>query len=222
MLIKELLAMNEAASQPLHLMARAGSKASKAMPYYDFKAAVDSIGTKYSVTKGPDGKRYFISNKKVVGIYDDLEKTGVVFTATGLKEELAYTDFEDWKAAVLNSYPAQAKKIKFKGRMEGDKDTISAEVPGEDRCYGVWDQDKEQGQVLSEDEPPARPSRTAFKLGTKIKIVSGPKDVIGKEGHIAEIRRGLGNPTFTVDYDYDEKTGHSKSVMLSKSNIKLA
>ena len=66
-----------------------------------------------------------------------------------VKEE-AFTDFDDWKQAVLNSYPQQAKKIKFKGRMEGDKDTISAEIPGEDRCFGVWDQDKEKGVVLSE------------------------------------------------------------------------
>ena len=67
-----------------------------------------------------------------------------------MNEAQAYTDFEDWKAAVLHSYPAQAKKIKFKGRMEGNKDTISAEVPGEDRSYGVWDQDEEKGVVLSE------------------------------------------------------------------------
>ena len=70
--------------------------------------------------------------------------------APKVQEAVSYTDFDDWKAAVLNSYPAQAKKIKFKGRMEGNKDTISAEVPGEDRSYGVWSQDEEKGVVLSE------------------------------------------------------------------------
>jgi hypothetical protein len=76
--------------------------------------------------------------------FGSLEESAII-------EAQSYTDFDDWKAAVLHSYPAQAKKIKFKGRMEGDKDTISAEVPGEDRSYGVWDQDKEKGVVLSED-----------------------------------------------------------------------
>jgi hypothetical protein len=34
--------------------------------------------------------------------------------------------------------------------MEGKKTTISAEIPGEDRSYGVWDQEEEKGKVLSE------------------------------------------------------------------------
>lgn len=67
-----------------------------------------------------------------------------------ITEAVAYTDFDDWKQAVLNSYPAQAKKIKFKGRFEGGKHTISAEIPNEDRSYGVWDGDKDKGVVLSE------------------------------------------------------------------------
>lgn len=65
-----------------------------------------------------------------------------------LNEAQVYTDFDDWKKAVLNSYPMQAKKIKFKGKMEGEKTTISAEIPGEDRSYGVWDLDKSKGEIL--------------------------------------------------------------------------
>jgi len=67
-----------------------------------------------------------------------------------IKEAKGFTDFDDWKQAVLNSYPAQAKKMRFKGRMEGDKDTISAEVPGEDRSYGVWIQNADKGYVLND------------------------------------------------------------------------
>lgn len=323
------------------------------------------------------------------------KSTMVKFFAAKEVKEAAYTDFDDWKQAVLNSYPVQAKKMKFKGRMEGTKDTISAEVPGEDRCYGVWDQDKEKGVVLSEargdtieahgirgmkctpwrrtfknvealnkwveandsvevyatrdtdlaaqgklspvpgvkkvsesgnpiryhrlypsvpldqhsdhpynklsdeklnnqyanqteladklDTPGARdkaeiarsiqinrernkyderevfnrkrldadkikrqasdvkrltklglvtpkvtesagvkPNRSPFKIHAKVKIKSGPKDVIGKEGIIAEIRRDVqGIATFTIDYDFDEKTGHYKSIQLKKTDISL-
>lgn len=67
-----------------------------------------------------------------------------------VNEATSYTDFDDWKKAVLHSYPAQAKKIQFKGRFEGGKHTISAEIPNEDRSYGVWDGDADKGVVLSE------------------------------------------------------------------------
>lgn len=75
-----------------------------------------------------------------------------------VNEAITYTDIEDWKKAVKNSYPQHASKIRFNGRMEGGKMTVSAEVPGEDRCFGVWDQEDEKGEVLSEnifeaDEP---------------------------------------------------------------------
>ena len=75
---------------------------------------------------------------------------GSIKESVEMNEAKSFTDFDAWKQAVLTSYPQQAKKIKFKGRMEGGKDTISAEVPGEDRSYGVWDQDEEKGVVLSE------------------------------------------------------------------------
>lgn len=69
---------------------------------------------------------------------------------TKVDESITYTDIEDWKKAVKNSYPQHASKIRFNGRMEGGKMTVSAEVPGEDRCFGVWDQEDEKGEVLSE------------------------------------------------------------------------
>ena len=75
----------------------------------------------------------------------------LIYKSVGMvREATEYTDFNDWKHAVLNSYPVQAKRIKFKGRMEGSKMTISAEIPGEDRSYGVWDEDKGNGVVLTE------------------------------------------------------------------------
>lgn len=146
--------------------------------------------------------------------------------------EEAYTDFDDWKQAVLNSYPTKAKQIKFKGRMEGGKDTISAEVPGEDRCYGVWNQEKEKGVVLSEAKGDMikaygikDKNQSPFKIHAKVKIKSSPsvpKDVVGKEGVIGEIRRDAqGIATFTIDYDFDEKTGHYKSIQLKKADISL-
>jgi len=61
---------------------------------------------------------------------------------------MKYKDYEDWQAAVKKAYPEYAAKMKFKGRVEQGQDTISAEVPGLDRCFGVWSQDMEEGEVV--------------------------------------------------------------------------
>jgi uncharacterized protein YxjI len=65
-----------------------------------------------------------------------------------LKEEIEYNNFDAWKRAVLDEYPTLANKIRFKGRVEKNKMLISAEIPGQDRSYGVWDQDAGNGVVL--------------------------------------------------------------------------
>jgi hypothetical protein len=63
----------------------------------------------------------------------------------------------------------------------------------------------------------------AHKVGDKVTIVKGPKDVKGKEGRIGEIRKQVykGAPkTYTVDYDHHETTGERKSVQLQSKHIK--
>ena len=57
-------------------------------------------------------------------------------------------DYKEWESAVKKAYPDEAAQIKFKGHIEQGKDTISAEIPGKDRSYGVWDSDKDEGTVL--------------------------------------------------------------------------
>ena len=57
-------------------------------------------------------------------------------------------DFEKWQQEVKEAYPEYAAKIKFKARIEDGKDTVSAEVPGQDRSFGVWDNDTFTGTVL--------------------------------------------------------------------------
>lgn len=103
---------------------------------------------------------------RVRGEVDPSTQMQYTFTrANYVGESKDFGDFEEWKKAVLLSYPAQAKKIKFKGRLEGKKHTVSAEIPGEDRSYGVWDMDTENGVVLSEGSSP-------FKPNAKVKSVT--------------------------------------------------
>lgn len=61
-----------------------------------------------------------------------------------------WADLEKWKAAVKHAYPDVAKKLVFKAKIESGISTISAEVPGQDRSYGVWDMDEKKGYVLGE------------------------------------------------------------------------
>lgn len=130
--------------------------------HHEWTDLVDAVknrttGTFGQVKLAQKGDSYTLLNSKGDEVaylsateMDDLAKQASDYLQ--LNEETVYTDFNDWKKAVLNSYPAQAKKIIFRGRMEGKKTTISAEIPGQDRSYGVWDQDDEEGVVLSEAE----------------------------------------------------------------------
>ena len=64
----------------------------------------------------------------------------------------------------------------------------------------------------------------AIKLNSKVKIHAPGKDYHGKVGHVGEIRKGLHDKapkTYTVDYDYDTKTGNKKSIQLDKSQLKM-
>lgn len=56
-----------------------------------------------------------------------------------------------------------------------------------------------------------------IKLGSKVVIHKGPKDVVGKVGTVGEIRHGLHKKaakTYTVDHD-------GGSIQLSKDQIRL-
>ena len=65
-------------------------------------------------------------------------------------EKTTLTDREEWMDAVKKAYPDKANKIQFKGGVEDGKHIFWAQVPGEDRAYGVYDMDNEEGEVLGE------------------------------------------------------------------------
>ena len=139
---------------------------------------------------------------------------------TPVKEAKQFTDYDDWKQAVLLSYPAQAKKIKFRGRIEGTKNTISAEIPGEDRSYGVWDNDTENGVILSEVKE-IEEGFSPYKPNSRVKIVGGPVDVRGLEGFIGEIKTDAsGKRTFVVDIS-DGSAKATRSVTLLPKDVRL-
>lgn len=68
------------------------------------------------------------------------------------EDDLDTKKLNAWKEKVKKAHPDHAAKMKFKGRYEGGKDMICAEVPGLDRCFGVFDMDKQKGDVLGEEK----------------------------------------------------------------------
>jgi hypothetical protein len=72
-------------------------------------------------------------------------------------------DRDEWMDAVKKAYPHLADKIKFKGRVEDGKHLFFAEVPGEDRAYGVYSMDDEEGEVLGEAKK--RKKKTTVMVG---------------------------------------------------------
>jgi hypothetical protein len=73
-----------------------------------------------------------------------------------------------WKAEVLKAYPELSKKIRFLSKSDN---TISAEIPGQDRSYGVFDLGTEEGEVLGETKQRLDPKcwKGYRKSGTKMK-----------------------------------------------------
>ncbi len=55
-----------------------------------------------------------------------------------------------WQEAVKKAYPKVANKLKFNARSERGVHTMSAEVPGQDRSYGVFDVESGKGVILGE------------------------------------------------------------------------
>lgn len=65
-----------------------------------------------------------------------------------LNEEVA--DIDSWKQEVHKNYPEHSGKMRFVSKENGKH--ISAEVPGMDRSFGLYDIEKNQGHVLTESE----------------------------------------------------------------------
>lgn len=79
--------------------------------------------------------------------YDSMKLvTQPVSEETDTEEE----NFLAWQEAVKAKHPG--KVFKFVGRQEGATNTVSAEVPGEDRSYGVWYSDDAYGDIFELDE----------------------------------------------------------------------
>lgn len=85
-------------------------------------------------------------------------------------KESVYTNYSDWKEAIVLSYPAHAKDIKFRGRMEGQKTTIIASIPG--KVVGTWEDAANYG-VLKEE-------KVAHKVGKIISHTSFPTNEDGE------------------------------------------
>jgi hypothetical protein len=67
-----------------------------------------------------------------------------------IEESKTWDNFNAWKKAVLKAYPKYADKIRFNGRVENGINTVSAEVRGIDRSFGVYDFEENKGYVLGE------------------------------------------------------------------------
>lgn len=142
-----------------------------------------------------------------------------------LNEKEVFTDIDDWKQAVKNSYPTKAAKMRFNGRMEGGKMTVSAEVPGEDRCFGVWDQDEEKGEILSEETSRGgeldasgnlKPGHS-FKDGDIVKTEKGEIGIV-KGNRISSVNKGPKDRGWQDNFDHSRP---GMKVQLSAKDLRI-
>lgn len=92
-----------------------------------------------------ESKRWIEDSKPLPSWYLDI-KSGKRTSGYKIGEDQGIDDIIAWKQAVKKAYPQYADKMRFKG--VGSQ--ISAELPGLDRSFGVFDLETGTGQVLDE------------------------------------------------------------------------
>lgn len=119
------------------------------------------------------------------------------------------------KRAARKYIPGQAK-AQIKSKIKDQQFTQALAIDGDP-------DDPENKKDIAQTSRNIRRLKTvgvkeAFKLKDKVKMIGGPKDVRGKEGHIAEIRTDVGGAKkYTIDYEVD---GRTTSVMLKASDLR--
>ncbi len=137
-----------------HAFTVSGKRAAEA----GFTHARYSIGSELSISPGIVGYTLQFRSEVHPGERISLSEPGVTVAypknaitktsgAGELTEEDGMPEIKAWRDEVKDSFPEIADKLKFfsKPGME-----ISAEIPGKDRCYGVYDIKKRKGYVLGE------------------------------------------------------------------------
>lgn len=123
-----------------------------------FNDEIVDVEKKYYLDSPDNGNTVHM---KVLGVKEPLGtfntktfigKIGVNWNDKQIKEN---TDpdmekLEIWKHAVHTKYPTLKDKIRFVSKDQGKH--VSAEIPGQDRSYGVFDMDTLTGHVLSESK----------------------------------------------------------------------
>jgi hypothetical protein len=119
------------------------------------KKSVRIIGptgaTVAKLTSRKDAEATFIMKKfstKTHTIKEDCED-GSEIDLTSLFEEIE-ADYDKWMAKVKAKHGD--KKYNIRHRIEKGVHTSSAEVPGQDRSYAVYDHDKNEGHIFEESE----------------------------------------------------------------------
>jgi hypothetical protein len=90
----------------------------------------------------------------------------------------------------------------------------------------IWNHAKNQYKIdLDRKDGKLDEGFSPFKPNARVKIVSGPKDAVGKEGTIGEVVTTNGQKSYTIDYDHDFKSDKpnfgAKSIRLQPKDIKL-
>ncbi len=116
----------------------------------DWTMTINSLLKKVGADTEVKGRKVELTKRQKDALADLCKQRKLMMPDVVLKEGADEDKLEAWKEKVKKAHPEHAAKMKFKGRQEGGKDMICAEVPGLDRCFGVFDMDKLKGDVLGE------------------------------------------------------------------------
>jgi hypothetical protein len=91
-------------------------------------------------------------------------------------------DFEEWQAAVRAAHPEL--KLSFKSTTEHGEVLISAEVRGQDRSYGEYNMETEEGYLFKDLEE----SANTFEIGDTVVAPASAHDAYGEKGVVKAIQ----------------------------------
>jgi len=87
------------------------------------------------------------SNTGMKIVREEAEGAEADITTQLVESDAAYAK---WEQDVKTAHPS--KELKFKGRVEKGTDTVSAELTGVDRSFGVWDHATSKGTVFTPEK----------------------------------------------------------------------
>ena len=172
--MKTFKTLREEAIKPVKVMVVFSDGALKSYPVPKDTSFKDYVKHKIA----PYEKEHFGREVVHYGVDGKMPDNKVTITdKIGVKEEVEDDQFAKWKSDIKASHPEVAARLKFISKP--DAPHISAEVPGQDRSYGLWNHKEGRAEDLVGEKYQGQPSTTEYEY----KHTNGSRALLSHDVH---------------------------------------